>query len=353
VTQKNKKVNTAFILMPFNQSFNDVYILFIKATLENVGYKVVRVDDITSQQSILSDIIQGIESADLVVADLTDLNANVFYELGIAHALDKDVILLTQAIEEIPFDLRSYRVLEYSVHFAKIESAKQQLKELATKAINNEVVFGNPVRDYVKKNSREVVESVADKGRGLEVVEKGLIDRRIDIEENLEHITNIISDVSDSLEELNPKIHLTSSVLNDQAVKLTKKRNSIKLLADHIEQVSENLKASNIEYSDKLSVLNDDLEFVLQYFGAPETDEEKADAESFLDAMRGMELSSIEGATGFEGMLESMKGIPKLESSFDRSNKYMQSETSELIGNIKATTALAQRVQSLIHRHMS
>jgi hypothetical protein len=48
-----------------------------------------------------------------LIADLTGRNANVFYELGLAHALKKDVILITQKIEDVPFDLRHYRCIVY------------------------------------------------------------------------------------------------------------------------------------------------------------------------------------------------------------------------------------------------
>ena len=52
--------------------------------------------------------------ADLIVADLTGQNANVFYEMGFAHALNKDTILLTQTIGDVPFDLRQRRLVEYA-----------------------------------------------------------------------------------------------------------------------------------------------------------------------------------------------------------------------------------------------
>jgi nucleoside 2-deoxyribosyltransferase len=61
----------------------------------------------------MDDIQDSIEQADLVVADLTRKNANVFYEVGICHALDKSVLLLAQSMDDVPFDLRHRRVLLY------------------------------------------------------------------------------------------------------------------------------------------------------------------------------------------------------------------------------------------------
>ena len=62
---------------------------------------------------IMDDILKSIESADLVLADLSRRNANVFYEVGICHALHKPVLLLAQSIDDVPFDLRHRRVLLY------------------------------------------------------------------------------------------------------------------------------------------------------------------------------------------------------------------------------------------------
>ena len=71
-----------------------------------------RADDIDNQQNILNDIVKSIRSSELIVADLTDPNPNVYYELGLAHAMRKRVVLMTQDLGSMPFDLRSYRTIE-------------------------------------------------------------------------------------------------------------------------------------------------------------------------------------------------------------------------------------------------
>ena len=101
----------AFVIMPFDAEARPVYEDFIRPTLDNLGFEVSRADDLLNQRNILRDILSSIASANLLVADLTDSNSNVYYELGLAHALRKPVILLGQDIEEIPFDIRSYRLV--------------------------------------------------------------------------------------------------------------------------------------------------------------------------------------------------------------------------------------------------
>ena len=77
----------AFVIMPFDPEFDSVYEELIKPPLENAGYHVTRADSLFNQQNILRDIIRGIASASLVVADLTTQNANVLYELGLRTCL--------------------------------------------------------------------------------------------------------------------------------------------------------------------------------------------------------------------------------------------------------------------------
>ena len=121
----------AFVLIPFDQEFDPVYEDFIKPVLQEAGLVVSRADNIESQQNILKDVMGGIGHGDLIIADLTYSNPNVYYELGVAHASKKPTIHLTQSLEDVPFDLRSYRLIEYDTHFSKIGEARTKLGNYA------------------------------------------------------------------------------------------------------------------------------------------------------------------------------------------------------------------------------
>jgi hypothetical protein len=97
-----------FVLMPFVKTFDDLYGLGIKPACEKAGAYAKRVDDRIFQESILQRIYNQIAKADIIIADMTGRNPNVFYETGYAHALGKRVILLTQKTEDLPFDLKHY-----------------------------------------------------------------------------------------------------------------------------------------------------------------------------------------------------------------------------------------------------
>jgi hypothetical protein len=108
-----EKPRSVFVIMPFAEAFDDVYELGIKASVEALGWECQRADEIIHNRDIMCQVCQGIRQARLVIADLTGQNANVFYELGMAHALEKDVILLAQDVGDVPFDLRPMNIIAY------------------------------------------------------------------------------------------------------------------------------------------------------------------------------------------------------------------------------------------------
>ena len=141
----------AFVIMPFSEELQEVYSELIKLGLEDAGFLTERADNIDSLQNILRDIVSGIVQADLIVADVTGLNANVLYELGIAHGLRKPTIMLTQNLDELPFDLRSYRVIPYSVKFSEAGALRERIREVALKQIDSQtaILGSGPVDDFV------------------------------------------------------------------------------------------------------------------------------------------------------------------------------------------------------------
>lgn len=104
---------TCFVEMPFADRFSGIWQFVIKTTVEDLGDTCLRVDDFFTTGSILNDIFRSIEISDYIIADLTLPNPNVYYELGYSHALHKKVILITQDITSLPFDLRQQRVITY------------------------------------------------------------------------------------------------------------------------------------------------------------------------------------------------------------------------------------------------
>ena len=102
-----------FVLMPFDNELAPVYQDHIRAAVESQGLTCVRADELFSPGQVMEQIWEQMNRAGLIIVDLTDKNPNVFYELGIVHTLGKPVILMTQSEDDVPFDLRHLRFIEY------------------------------------------------------------------------------------------------------------------------------------------------------------------------------------------------------------------------------------------------
>lgn len=108
--------DTCFVMQPFAAPLGDYYEKIYKPSIEKAGLRPVRADaEIFATGKIMDQVWQGINAAKVLVAELTSRNPNVFYELGLAHALKKPVVLVSAKEEDVPFDLQHIRVIYYDV----------------------------------------------------------------------------------------------------------------------------------------------------------------------------------------------------------------------------------------------
>jgi nucleoside 2-deoxyribosyltransferase len=121
---KNKESHrlSVFVVMPFDDEFRDAYELDIKPACAQAGADCARVDEQLFLENILKRIYHQIESADVIIAEMTSRNPNVFYEVGYSHGLDKPVILLTKSAVDIPFDLQHYPHIVYEGQIRTLKS---------------------------------------------------------------------------------------------------------------------------------------------------------------------------------------------------------------------------------------
>ena len=111
-----------FVLMPLSKRFKDIYDVGIRPACKDAGAHCERVDEQIFRQNLLDRIYDQITKADFIVADMSGRNANVYYEVGYAHALGKPVILLTQRAKDIPFDLKHYHHIIYEGGISKLKN---------------------------------------------------------------------------------------------------------------------------------------------------------------------------------------------------------------------------------------
>jgi hypothetical protein len=104
----------AFVIMQFTEPFNSFHRHVIQPVAKKVGLEAFRACDVFKPGIILDDILRDILESEVIIAEITSGNPNVFYELGYAHALGKQTILLAdRATSQLPFDIRGYRVIFY------------------------------------------------------------------------------------------------------------------------------------------------------------------------------------------------------------------------------------------------
>lgn len=104
---------SAFVAMQFGEPYDTIYRTVIRPKAHSLGFDVVRIDEVNRPGIIFQDIQKKIEDAKVVIAEITAPNQNVYYEIGYAHALNKPTILLAQRGKDLPFDIRSDRVIFY------------------------------------------------------------------------------------------------------------------------------------------------------------------------------------------------------------------------------------------------
>lgn len=122
------------IMMPFSKEFDPVHEA-IKSVCDSMDVSHLRVDEIYRPSKIADDILVTIAQSKLVICDLTGRNPNVLYETGLAHALNVNVIMLTQNAEDIPFDLGHFRHFTYLNNGEGLQQLRKKLQRIISECL--------------------------------------------------------------------------------------------------------------------------------------------------------------------------------------------------------------------------
>ena len=125
------------VMMPFDAGFSPVYAT-LQETAADAGFQCRRADEIWENPSVIQDIVTLIDKSFVVVCDCTGRNPNVFYEIGIAHALGREVVMITQADADIPFDLRHLRYIKYLNNGEGRQGLKAKLADRFSSLLKNQ-----------------------------------------------------------------------------------------------------------------------------------------------------------------------------------------------------------------------
>lgn len=364
MNQEPEQTFRAFVLMPFDPEFNAVFNNLVKPALEEVGYDVKRADSILNQQNILKDIVRGIAEADLVVADPTSLNANVFYELGVSHTMQKPTVLLTQSSEDIPFNLRSYRVILYSTHFNETPQLSQKLKEIGEKAKSGKLGFGNPVADFLPqmrgvkfipatKAERAVMETEGEREIETEEEEKGIWDFVVDSEKSMKDITECMERMTKATQEIGENTQQRTA----EVQKIVK--SGLPGTASRVHKITSAVAMDMIQHAKKLEEEQPKLHNAWGSFDENtsglvqttriHTKEDKEAALKFsssVDELRSGIRCALKGVQGYREAIANMRGISR---DINRASKRTAHVLDLLISDLEGADSYSTKVLTLLN----
>ncbi len=241
-----------FFIMPFTDHFFEVYETIKRESSNDFIFSHAATSD--NHQSIIKDIVKSIWDADVIIANLTDLNPNVFYELGIAHTLNKKVIIITENIDSLPFDLKSYRAIEYGMEYVKFDNLIKSLKSSLERVSSNSIAFSNPVIDNLRLmniNNLSFIIDSKDEPISLIDSDKGFLDFLADIQDNMDSFTTNLTNMATDMNQM------TADVSNsaDQMLRIQKSKtgNQSKLIQGEAKKVAGYIKT----FDEKLQKYND------------------------------------------------------------------------------------------------
>lgn len=320
-----------FVIMPFSDEFFDSYEM-MKAHFED-EFEFSHAGEEDNQQNILADIIRPIYSADVVLADLTGLNANVMYELGIAHSLNKKTIVITRDdMSTLPFDLKQYRAKGYSTHFKQFYELLSYLDKNLHGAVDGSVVFNNPVNDFLDKNKIDTQNLFARETIAISIPDgdNGFIDFLADIEENTEKMTGHILDMTSEMKNMNSGMNKCTEEIdrvkrsggNGSASFI---RKQTKKVADYIGTFSKQLKGHNEALSSLWSGIEKNILGLLENNFASR-EENKGALVEFLKSLYSLQNSIKTSNESVRGMKDASLNNLGLERSLNQSIRFLDED---------------------------
>jgi len=155
----------AFMIMPFNDSQAErVYRFCTKPICKKFSFTLRRADELFTNNPIVEDIIKEIKKDNIIIVDISNKNPNVFYELGISHAIKrkKTIIITRDEFNSIPFDIKHLRIIQY---VDNIEGRKQFRNKLK-KTLNE--IFSNQNTMNKQKLIKEIASNTGFKEKNAE-----------------------------------------------------------------------------------------------------------------------------------------------------------------------------------------
>lgn len=355
---------TAFVLMPFDETFSSVYEDLIKGPLAACGFEVTRADSLFNQQQILKDVVKGIADATLVVADLTGLNGNVLYELGLAHALGKRTVLITQKLEELPFDLRPYRANEYSTMFNRAGDLKTFLTEIGHAVLDGSADFSNPVQDFAPhalgSRSEALAPPSSNTRGGISTVPEedapGWLEALVGVERSGAEATAVTKKIGEHTEAIGAKITLHTERLNRAQANLGDRAAGANLAIAR--DVASDLDAYATAIPPLTEMLREALRGLvtgtnaIAHHGNVNDDSDAEAIEDLVESLRGAEEGMASGREGILGFARAMLDMPHVDRRLTTAARRVAEVVTETAEEIETAESELARARGLLQERV-
>lgn len=357
--QSNERSPQVFVLMPFSEENEWLFYEVLAPTIRELGLEPIRADTSLDQQNILKDIVAGIMASSIVVADITGLNPNVMYELGMAHGLQKPTIILTQSVSSAPFDLRPYRMLPYSSHFQDANRLMTQLKDIISQAREGKVSFGNPISDFgVGIPSNAALPEIVARQLSTPLVDDvpaGFLDYIDEVNSATTAATQAAERIAHSTVELGFDIESRGARLktidkNDS--------NSYKQVRGVVASASQVIGKWTSEVNEEADILARGLlalesgtDGLLQTM--PDSSSNLESLSELADALRLFDSQLGEAMEGLEGMRDSMLSLPGISRDFGRVTPPAIGALNRVLESMLVARAFASRTVSAIEERLA
>lgn len=351
--------HTAFVIMPYASAFDGLYEDFIRGVLTDVGFEVTRADEVTTSTGIMSTVISGIKESCVIVADLTDDNPNVYYEMGLAHALHKPVIYLAQNVDELPFDIKAYRVIHYTRDYAVMKTAEKNLSEVARGVFDGSTIFGNPFSDHegvritptcptgpVATNDEAEQQESDDND-----VPAGILNYRVTVEEGMNDINKLTEMIGERTGQIGDDMasttaKLTASLSDTGPSQARNQLAAVRLLAQELSSYARFLSGANDDYGETIERVRPALEGWLTAVEV-QTDEDEATLRELLPTLDRVEAVTLEAKEVLDDFTSNLGELPNVERSFTRARNQVVDRMRRFIGNIEQLISMIARAREL------
>lgn len=325
-----------FVIMPFTDDFFESYEMIKEHFSDDFEFSHAGEED--NQQNILADIIPPIYAADIVLADLTGLNPNVMYELGVAHSFNKKTIMITRDdLGSLPFDLKQYRAKDYSTHFKKFYDLIGYLEKNLLGARDGNVIFNNPVGDFMDRSKiapeelfrKEIIKVDIPEG------EMGFLDFLAEIEEDTENMTKDIQNMSSEMQtmsgginECTAEIKRVNKTGGSGTASFVRKQS--RKAAEYIDTFSKQLKTHNVMISSYWTKIEKNVLGLLEN-NISARQENKESLVDYMKALSKMKESIILSNVSVKNLKETSLKNLGIERSMNQAIRFLDQDLSAYI----------------------